>query len=134
MATFQSRLKDLIEEKGITQKDLADEINTTKSTISRYLNNKREPKMYLLEKIANYFGVSVDYLLGRSDIKDPAEVVENAISNDPELLEFWNKIKKSQNKKKLIKQINKMEEVDEEFIRHIISTLQSFYKYKGENK
>lgn len=73
MATFADRLKDLRKEKQLTIEQLAKDLGSAKSTISRYENDKREPKKDFLEMLSNYFNVSVDYLLGATDIKNPKE-------------------------------------------------------------
>lgn len=64
-----NRLKELREELKLLQKELADKLNLTQQTISLYESNKREPDFDILEKIADFFDISVDYLLGRTDIK-----------------------------------------------------------------
>lgn len=69
MATFKDRLKELRQSKNMTLEELANEIGTTKSTISRYENGMRQPKQDILEAIADFFNVSTDYLLGRSNNK-----------------------------------------------------------------
>ena len=61
------RLKELRKKKGISQLRLATDLNTTQNTISRYETGEREPGIDELIKIANYFNVSVDYLIGRTD-------------------------------------------------------------------
>ena len=61
------RLKELRKRKGISQLRLATELNTTQNTISRYETGEREPGIAELIKIADYFNVSVDYLLGHTD-------------------------------------------------------------------
>lgn len=61
------RLKELRKRKGISQQRLATDLNTTQNTISRYETGEREPGIDDLTKIADYFNVSVDYLLGRTD-------------------------------------------------------------------
>ena len=60
------RLKELRKKKGISQLRLATELNTTQNTISRYETGEREPGIDELIKIADYFNVSVDYLIGRT--------------------------------------------------------------------
>lgn len=67
METFPTRLKELRLEKGLTLKELSENLNTTNTTLSRYENSLREPKVYTLKEISNYFNVSVDYLLGNTD-------------------------------------------------------------------
>ena len=61
------RLKELRKKKGISQLRLATELNTTQNTISRYETGEREPGIDELIKIADYFNVSVDYLLERTN-------------------------------------------------------------------
>lgn len=61
------RLKELRKSKGISQLKLAMDINTSQNTISRYENGEREPGINELIKLADYFNVSVDYLLERTD-------------------------------------------------------------------
>ncbi len=61
------RLKEIRKIKGISQLKLAMELNTSQNTISRYETGEREPGINELIKIAEYFNVSVDYLLERTD-------------------------------------------------------------------
>ena len=61
------RLKELRTKKGVSQLRLATELNTTQNTISRYETGEREPGIDELIKIADYFNVSVDYLIGRTE-------------------------------------------------------------------
>lgn len=61
------RLKELRKKKGISQLRLATALNTTQNTISRYETGEREPGISELIKIADYFNVSVDYLIGRTE-------------------------------------------------------------------
>ena len=61
------RLRGLRKNKGISQLKLAMDLNTTQNTISRYETGEREPGIDELIKIADYFNVSVDYLIGRTD-------------------------------------------------------------------
>ena len=64
------RLKELRRSKGISQLKLAMDLNTNQNTISRYETGEREPGILELIKIADYFGVSVDYLIGRTNKPD----------------------------------------------------------------
>lgn len=64
---FGQRLKSLLEERGIAQVELAQRLNLAKSTVSQYVSGHREPDMEMLQKIAAYFSVSTDYLLGRTN-------------------------------------------------------------------
>jgi len=60
---FGDKLRALIEEQDITQKDLAMQLNLAPSTLGSYVQNTREPDFATLKLLANYFGVSTDYLL-----------------------------------------------------------------------
>jgi len=62
---FAKKLKYLREKKGLTQEELAQDLETTKSTLGHYEQDYQEPKIEMLEKIAAYFEVTTDYLLGR---------------------------------------------------------------------
>lgn len=60
------RLKELCESKGLTQKEVAEIIGYSETSYARYENGKREPDISTLCKLAEYFNVTVDYLIGRS--------------------------------------------------------------------
>ena len=64
------RLKQLREKNGISQLKLAMDLNMNQSSISRYENGVREADYATLIKFADYFNVSIDYLLERTDIPD----------------------------------------------------------------
>ena len=61
---FGERLLNLLQKQGITQKQLADRVNTTEATLSRYVNGEREPKADMLANIATALNTTSDYLLG----------------------------------------------------------------------
>ena len=64
---MEFRLKKLRKERNISQLKLALDLNMNQNTVSRYENMEREADYETLIKIADYFNVSLDYLLGRSD-------------------------------------------------------------------
>ena len=68
------RIKVLRNEKNLLQKDLAKKLNLSQQTISLYESNRRQPDYLTLQNIATFFNVSVDYLLGRTDIRDFSKV------------------------------------------------------------
>ena len=61
------RLKEIRKAKKISQVKLAMDLSMSQNTISRYETGKREPSIEELKRIADYFNVSVDYLLGLTD-------------------------------------------------------------------
>lgn len=85
MSNFTQRLNDAIILRGVSQKWLADEANTTEATISRYINGKASPSILeILRDIAIALNVSSDYLIGVTNIptsKDNASDEERAILN-----------------------------------------------------
>ena len=64
------RLKELRKKKGLSQQRLAMELNVNQNTISRYETGEREADYKSLIMLADYFGVSIDYLLERTDVNN----------------------------------------------------------------
>lgn len=58
------KLKELREDRDITQKELADVLNITQNTYSNYENGKTEPPYEIMKKLCLFYGVSADYILG----------------------------------------------------------------------
>lgn len=61
--SFGDTLRTLLEERELTQKELALQLNMAPSTLSSYIQNTREPDFATLKLLASYFSVSIDYLL-----------------------------------------------------------------------
>lgn len=66
-----ARIRDLREDRDFSQQDLADFLHCTQVCYSHYENGKRNVPIPVLEALADFYGVSVDYLLGRTNIKLP---------------------------------------------------------------
>ena len=62
-----SRIKELRTEQNLSLRDLASQLGIAYTSLGKYERNEQQPSFETLEKIADYFHVSVDYLLGRSD-------------------------------------------------------------------
>ena len=75
---FSERLKRLRMEKGITQKELADRLHISRSTIAGYESLGKEPDVEKLCALAEFFGVSVDYLLGVTDSRSQTAPIPGA--------------------------------------------------------
>ena len=82
--TFGIRLKQLREQKEMTQQELGKLFNVSKTAISLYESGKRFPDQSMLNKLAEYFNVSFDFLFGRND-----DVISG--SNDNALAEGKNR-------------------------------------------
>lgn len=96
MDIFFLRLKDLRTERGYTQKQLADAIQTTADSIYSWEKGRSQPSIETLCKLADFFECSMDYLTGRED--DLGRVPINATTNfgnspkEKELLAVFNSL------------------------------------------
>ena len=77
------RLKKLRKEGKLTQKDIATFLNISQPAYQQFESGKKKMNLETMEKLADYFNVSTDYLLGKTDIPDPdLEVdIDKAIDN-----------------------------------------------------
>lgn len=75
-SVFASRLRALINNAGITLPDLADSIGATRQSIGQWKDGKTQPNATMIKKIAEYFNVSSDYLLGLSDVATRNETIQ----------------------------------------------------------
>ena len=73
MNLLGNRIKLLRKEFNMTQTDLASRLNLTKSNISKYENGIVEPSLDILRSMSDLFEVSVDYLLGRTNVRNHPE-------------------------------------------------------------
>ena len=64
---FAERLKGLMQEEGLNQVKLAEKVGIKQNTISAWLAKKKEPCITSLWLLADYFGVEVDFLIGRKE-------------------------------------------------------------------
>lgn len=69
-----NRLKFLREEKGLFQSDIAKILGVSIAAVGFYENEKRDMSPDTIIKLAEYFDVTTDYLLGKSDIRNPEEI------------------------------------------------------------
>lgn len=84
------RLKELRDEAGLSQGDIAEKFSVAQNTVSSWENGKRDPDTDTVKKIAAFFDVSIDYLLGVSDIKKaPSEEDAGLSAEEAELLELF---------------------------------------------
>jgi len=67
---FASRVKELRTAKGLTMEALAKEIHGTKAAIGNFENANKKPSLDAIIALADYFGVTIDYLVGKSDLPD----------------------------------------------------------------
>ena len=112
------RLKLLREENKITQEQLAEHLGVGRPTIAGYETKGKQPSFEILDKIADFFNVSIDYLLGRSDIKNPSTV---SIEDDN---------KKDSTSNEIAEQIDKLSPESQEELKKLIE----LYKLKDMQK
>ncbi len=65
------RIRTLRKERDLTQEQLGEVLNVGKSTISQYENNVNQPDTDTILKLAEFFGVSTDFILGNTDLRNP---------------------------------------------------------------
>ena len=70
MGNFVERFSELREGRGITYSALANELDVSLRALKYYNSGEREPSMSVLIALADYFDVSLDYLVGRSDVAE----------------------------------------------------------------
>lgn len=71
MAEFKDRFKALRLEKELTQDEIAAKFDLTKTAVSSYERGKNKPRFEMLDTLADFFDVSIDYLSGSSDVRRP---------------------------------------------------------------
>ncbi|MGG1531430.1 helix-turn-helix domain-containing protein [Brevibacillus agri] len=111
MGTFGERLSKLRTEKKLSQAELASRLNIAKSTLAMYETDKREPSFETVERIADFFDVQVDYLLGRTCDPSPTTKKDKPIQG----LAFID---------------GGVEELDEEEMDYLMESLELFRRMK----
>ena len=105
-------LKQLRVNKGLSQVELGNQVGLKQTTISQYENGKRTPENEALKNFASYFNVSIDYLLGVSDIRNNDVNIEKQDLKRDLLTEinkfFSDKNIKRDEKDRLYKELTKM--------------------------
>lgn len=109
------RIKQLREELGYTQQELADKLKKAKSTIAMYENETRKPSLKVLKQLSNIFDCSVDYILGISEKREK--------NNDSELV-----INKDHIYEALLKIANR----DNKRLLPVLGTVKAGYNYLAE--
>lgn len=94
MDTLGEKIKRLRTQENMTQEELAQRLGVARATVASWEINRREPDYATLRKIASIFGVTIDYLLNH---ENQVARVDAALKDDPELLEFWQEVKRNPN-------------------------------------
>ncbi|WP_433595159.1 helix-turn-helix domain-containing protein [Lysinibacillus xylanilyticus] len=101
METLGKRIKYLREKDKISQIEFAKKIGVSNAVLSRYESGDRKPDYDTLQLIADFFEVSIDYLLGRTDTpsltpEDQDEAEFQAFANNPKLNVFYKELPESE--------------------------------------
>lgn len=86
------RIKELREEKNLSQEDVARAIGTNQRNIGRWEKNENEPTAGFLLKLADFFQCSVDYLIGRADDFNIVTITNELPEDERKLLETFRKL------------------------------------------
>ncbi|NOV00190.1 helix-turn-helix domain-containing protein [Paenibacillus sp. LMG 31457] len=90
---YGDRIALLREKRGLTQEELSNKIGISRASLSHYETSRREPDYETINKIATFFNVSIDYLLGRTNLQhtildnDVRDFVENLDLTDENILQ-----------------------------------------------
>lgn len=113
-----SVINDLRKNSGLSQKEFADLFNVHQTAVSQWETGKTTPDKETLIKIANYFGVSIDYLLGNTEQKE-----KPLVNEDEELTEYLDELKNRPEMKMLFSLAKGATKEDVEKAVKIIETL-----------
>ncbi len=142
------RTSELLEQLGMSQKELAKRMGVSEVTISRYINDVYTPRTELLDKMAEVLNTNADYLLGKTDVRDPypqssfqqtmnfvKDIVLNHEKNknfkpvdeelDNRLLEILATRTDEENQKtfELMRKINTLSNEDKQFVEEMVDKL-----------
>lgn len=98
---ISERLKNLRCEKNLLQKDIANYLNISTSAYGYYEQGKRKPDTETIKNLADFFNVSTDYLLGRTDNKKDYTKANDSLHND-NLKSKWSKKIEEQIRERLL--------------------------------
>ncbi len=118
---MESRIKQLREKRGLIQERLASELGITQQMLSKYERNITLIKVDILKKIAEYFNVTTDYLLGISDVKRD---MQRQMKMNETLDKYYD----------LVEIYKELDEYDQEMIWSIIQTVKKIDEKRKNRK
>ncbi len=122
--TFGKNIANLRKERRLTQGEVANALNISRASLGMYETDKRNPDPEMLRKFANFFDVSIDYLLDMPDSEINIQQISEAVKDDSELLEFWNMLKDREDLQILFKQTKKLDSKGIQQIIRIIKAIE----------
>ena len=91
-----NKLYELRKEKGLTQAQVAEVIGCTYQAFQRYEKGLREPDFATLQKLSEYFGVSIDYILGNTDVRTVLPGETPLTDGEKALLDLFKRVPQEQ--------------------------------------
>ena len=73
-----AQLRNLLEQDGISQKQLAEDLNISATTLNGYIQNRRQPDAKMVIRLASYFNTTTDYIYGITSLREPFAAPYNA--------------------------------------------------------
>ncbi len=120
------RLRTLREKRNLTQVQLAEKLNITSQSLSQYELNKRTPDIEMINKLADFFDVSIDYLFGRTYSK----ITSSHFTKETEWkYNILNEVS-DENKEGLKKLLNNTKDLTPEQIKSINNLIEAFNSKK----
>jgi transcriptional regulator with XRE-family HTH domain len=116
---FGQRIRKLRQARGLTMKELGQQLRLAESTISGYESESRKPDIEILHKLADYFEVNIDYILGRTDVPSPTKTTSHADNPAHSNVIYFRSSK---------------EELDEDEARHLREQLEMYRAIKELKK
>ena len=89
MSMFSNRVKELLEQKKLTQKDLSRLSNVAEASLCRYMKGETKPRIDVVHNIAKALGVSEAYLLGETDeyiVENPKVVIRDILARNKNII------------------------------------------------
>ena len=123
---FSNRLKELRKKLNMTQTEFAKEFNIANGTVGNWESGNRQPDYITINKIADFFGVSIDYLLGRTDFS--AEENRKLCQN---VTRLWETIKNPPNPENIIGILQPLQDVIKNEYQFTYEALEQFASYFG---
>ena len=84
---FEEKVIELMKQEGMSQKQLAEKINVTEASMSRYLKGERVPRIDVIVKLANVFNVSIEYLQGIKEVEEYEDIKRIVARNSNKMTE-----------------------------------------------
>jgi len=130
---FPKRLRELRKERKLTAREFGEKFSLAESTISGYETGARKPDLETVDKFADYFDVSVDYLMGRSNIRNPSgDFSQQRV--DPEIAELLEKLQQKGTELEATAILRTASKMNKEQLKDILKVFEMLEIEKKEGK